>query len=89
MKNVNLKQEIIQIIEDNLRDSITEEMLVMELFLTGIDSIKIIQIIVDIEEKYNVKLGKMFEDDTLFANLQAFIDNVSSEVMVVLSQEGR
>lgn len=84
-----MKQEIIQIIEDNLRDSITEEMLVMELFLTGIDSIKIIQIIVDIEEKYNVKLGKMFEDDTLFANLQAFIDNVSSEVMVVLSQEGR
>lgn len=83
MDNVSMEQEIIKIIEEVLKHKITKEMLTMELYSIGIDSIRIIQIVVDIEEKYNIKLGKVFEDDTMFENLQVFVNNVVNEVRIL------
>ncbi len=83
MSNMSLKREIMQIIEETIKNDVTSEMLLMELYAVGIDSLKIIQIVVGIEEKYDIKLDKMFEDDTIFENLQVFIDKITHEVKLL------
>lgn len=43
MSNMSLKREIMQIIEETIKNDVTSEMLLMELYAVGIDSLKIIR----------------------------------------------
>jgi len=77
MSKEMLENGITKIIENIIGIEIGESQLYMELELTGINSIKFIQIIVDIEEKYKVE----FDDDLLldytsFKTLNAFFISI-------------
>ena len=68
-----LRQGILDIIEATTKIKITETLLNMELDMAGVNSIKFVQIIVDIEERYNIELDDSLLDYTQFASLQSFI----------------
>ncbi len=74
------KKELLEIMGKEASKSYGEEDLKLKLYEAGIDSLKLIRIVVEIEKKYQVKLSRFFEDDEEFENIGDFIEKVQKEI---------
>lgn len=71
-----LRQELFIVIETVTEIEITDTLYRMELDMAGINSIKFVQIIVDIEERYDLEFDDSLLDYIQFKNLQSFIEYI-------------
>ena len=75
-------KEIISIIESETLTELSDSDMKLALFDVGIDSFKLIRIVYKIEQKYNIKLSSIFENDEKFDSVEDFINKLQNEIEI-------
>jgi len=73
-------KDIISIIEGETLTELRDSDMKLALFDVGIDSFKLIRIVYKIEQKYNIKLSSIFENDEKFDSVEDFINKLQNEI---------
>lgn len=74
------ERELLDIVERELSRTLEEGDLKLKFHEIGIDSVKLIRIIVAIENQYNKGLTVLIDGDETFDNLEEFIEKVKNEL---------
>lgn len=80
MKN-KIKLDIIKIIKNVSGINITENILDIDFEMIGINSLMLVQIIVDIEKYYKIELDDSFLDITQYETLKSLIDSITAVIL--------
>lgn len=84
-----MKDDIFSIIQSITGVNLPDEPYDIEMEVAGIDSISFIQIIIEVEEKYNVE----FDDESLYygdyPDIRSFFELIESKLSSVYSESSR